>query len=55
LPCVSLNYYKSCEECDEKNCVIKGMFENVRDRTLEILAGTSLHDLNTRYNQKELL
>lgn len=53
LPCVSLNYYKSCEECDEKNCKIKGMFENVRDKTLEILGSTSLHDLNQQYNQKE--
>ena len=46
LPCVSLNYYQSCEECDEKNCVIKGMFETIRDKTLEVLGGTSLHDLN---------
>jgi len=46
LPCVSLNYYQSCEECDEKNCVIKGMFEVIRDKTLEVLVGTSLHDLN---------
>jgi DNA-binding IscR family transcriptional regulator len=36
----------SCEECDEKNCAIKGMFETIRDKTLEVLGGTSLHDLN---------
>lgn len=46
LPCVSLNYYQSCEECDEKNCEIKGMFETIRDKTLEVLAGTSLQDLS---------
>ena len=46
LPCVSLNYYQSCEECDEKNCAIKGMFETIRDKTLEVLGGTSLQDLN---------
>ena len=46
LPCVSLNYYQSCEECDEKNCTIRGMFETIRDKTLEVLGGTSLHDLN---------
>lgn len=46
LPCVSLNYYQSCEECDEKSCAIKGIFENIRDKTLEVLGGTSLHDLN---------
>ena len=48
LPCVSLNYYQSCEECDEKNCAIKGMFETIRDKTLEVLDGTSLHDLNLK-------
>ena len=46
LPCVSLNYYQSCDECDEKKCAIKGMFETIRDKTLEVLGGTSLHDLN---------
>jgi len=45
LPCVSLNYYQSCEECDEERCAIKGMFETIRDKTLEVLGSTSLHDL----------
>ena len=48
LPCVSLNYYQSCEECDEKSCTIKGMFESIRDKTLDILGNTSLHDLNQK-------
>ena len=51
LPCVSLNYYQSCEECDEKSCAIKGIFENIRDKTLEVLGGTSLHDLNQQWLQ----
>ncbi len=42
LPCVSLNYYASCDECDEKNCQIKGVFEEVRDRTLEVLTTTTI-------------
>ena len=42
LPCVSLNYYASCEECDEKNCQIKSVFEEVRDNTLKILTKTSI-------------
>ncbi|MDA7711642.1 Rrf2 family transcriptional regulator, partial [Flavobacteriaceae bacterium] len=25
LPCVSLNYYASCDECDEASCSIKGV------------------------------
>jgi len=48
LPCVSLNYYQSCEECDEKSCAIKGMFESIIDKTLDILGNTSLYDLNQR-------
>ncbi len=48
LPCVSLNYYQSCEECDEESCTIKGMFESIRDKTLDILGNTSLHDLNQK-------
>ena len=38
LPCVSLNYYANCEECDEKICKIKPVFEEVRDKTLKILS-----------------
>ncbi|MED5363146.1 MAG: Rrf2 family transcriptional regulator [Bacteroidota bacterium] len=48
LPCVSLNYYQSCEECDEERCTIKGMFESIRDKTLEILDNTSMNDLNQK-------
>ena len=42
LPCVSLNYYATCEECDEETCQIKNVFEEVRDRTLEVLGTTSI-------------
>lgn len=45
LPCVSLNYYRSCDECDEENCEIKSVFEQVRDRTLEILNGKTIKSL----------
>ena len=37
LPCVSLNYYYPCAECDESRCTIKPVFEKVRDSTLSIL------------------
>ena len=46
LPCVSLNYYKSCDECNEDKCEIKDMFELIRDKTLAILSNTSLQTLN---------
>ena len=46
LPCVSLNYYESCEECiDEKNCSIRKAFIDVRDETLRILAGSTLKQM----------
>lgn len=45
LPCVSLNYYRSCDECEEEVCEIKGVFEQVRDRTLEVLNGQTIKSL----------
>ena len=48
LPCVSLNYYASCEECDEENCEIKTDFEKVRDRTLEVLTNTSISSMKNK-------
>ena len=45
LPCVSLNYYRKCDECEEEFCEIKGVFEQVRDRTLEILNGQTIKSL----------
>ena len=45
LPCVSLNYYANCEECDEKICQIKPVFEEVRDQTLKILNSTSIDSM----------
>lgn len=42
LPCVSLNYYASCDECNETTCTIKPVFEKVRDQTLSILGNTSI-------------
>ena len=48
LPCVSLNYYASCDECDEENCEIKTVFEKVRDRTLEVLTTTSISSMKNK-------
>ena len=46
LPCVSLNYYRSCDTCEEQNCKVKGVFEQVRDRSLEVLNNTSIQSLS---------
>ena len=48
LPCVSLNYYASCEECDEENCKIKSVFEQVRDKTLKVLTSTSIDSMRSK-------
>jgi len=48
LPCVSLNYYASCDECDESNCRIKSIFIEVRDKTLEILNNATVASLSKK-------
>lgn len=48
LPCVSLYFYKKCEDCTEKSCRINKMFSEVRDATLHILEKRTLLDLATQ-------
>ena len=45
LHCVSLYFYQRCKNCDEKNCGLHDMMENVRDATLNILEKRTLNDL----------
>ncbi len=46
LPCASLNFYESCEECaNEKTCGLSAVMKEVRDVTIKILAATSIADL----------
>lgn len=50
LPCVSLNYYEPCEECqDEEACGIRHALIKVRDETLRIMSASTLREL---MNQK---
>ena len=52
LPCVSQTAYRRCEECiDEMTCGIRLVMKEVRDRTSEILDGTSLEDLTQKSNR----
>jgi Rrf2 family protein len=46
LPCVSLNYYKKCDECNEKKCGINKVMLEVRDNTLAILDKRTVADLS---------
>lgn len=46
LPCVSLNFYKHCEDCPtEEECSLHKLMIEVRDSTLKILENKTLADL----------
>ena len=43
LPCVSLNYYKRCDDCSsEERCSLNILMAEVRDSTLKILENKTL-------------
>lgn len=46
LPCVSLNFYKKCDDCvDEEQCSLNRLMIEVRDNTLKVLESKTLADL----------
>jgi Rrf2 family protein len=45
LPCVSLNFYQKCKDCDEKNCGLNKVMKQVRDNTLSVLDKKTVFDL----------
>ncbi len=45
LPCVSLNFYERCKNCDEKSCGLHDMMTLVRDATLKILEKRTVGDI----------
>lgn len=49
LPCVSLNFYETCEECaNEATCGLHDVMLEVREATIRILSKTSLSDMLER-------
>jgi Rrf2 family protein len=46
LPCVSLNYYERCENCDEATCGLNRVMAEVRDANLHILENRSIKDIH---------
>ena len=46
LPCVSLNFYEKCADCNEKKCGINKVMAAVRDNTLAILDNKTVADLS---------
>lgn len=45
LPCVSLNFYEKCEDCDETICGLNRVMASTRDATLKILEKKTIFDL----------
>lgn len=45
LPCVSLNFYQKCKNCDERNCGLSNVLKEVRDATLSILESKTVADI----------
>jgi Rrf2 family protein len=45
LPCVSLYFYRKCDNCNESFCGLHNTLGKVRDATLAILENSTLADL----------
>jgi len=45
LPCVSLNFYEKCLDCDEATCGLNKAMAQTRDATLKILEKKTLAEL----------
>ena len=45
LPCVSLYFYKPCDNCNQQECRINSVFSEVRDATLKVLEHRTLVDI----------
>lgn len=47
VPCVSLNYYEKCDDCqDEHKCSVHQLMIEVRDSTLKVFRNKTLADLS---------
>jgi Rrf2 family protein len=45
LPCVSLNFYEKCKNCEEKKCGLNRVMIQVRDAALSILETKTVADI----------
>lgn len=45
LPCASLNFYRSCDDCNEVSCGLRKLIAETRDAVLTILENRTLFDL----------
>lgn len=45
ISCVSLNFYKPCENCNEKTCCINPVMQEARDAILKVLEKRTVQDI----------
>lgn len=45
LPCVSLNFYEKCKDCNEETCGMRKMMVIARDATLRVLEKKTMADM----------
>src|SRR5690554_1633929 len=45
LPCVSLNFYATCNDCCEATCGLRGIFQDARDALLKVFENRTLIDI----------
>ena len=45
LPCVSINFYEKCKDCDELTCGLNKAMAQTRDATLKILEKKTIAEL----------
>jgi Rrf2 family protein len=45
LSCVSLNFYKPCENCNQKTCGINPVMAEARDAILKVLEKRTVNDI----------
>ena len=48
VSCVSLNFYKACDNCDRTTCGINPVMAEARDAILKVLEKRTLHDIKSR-------
>ena len=54
LPCVSINFYEKCKDCDETICGLNKAMSITRDATLKILEKKTLSELIDRPDVQKL-
>ncbi len=45
LPCASINFYRSCDDCHEGTCGLRKLVTETRDAVLKIMENRTLNDL----------